>query len=79
MQSNWFDQKQREYANSDVLSTNLLNHNYQIGQNTGLNRFKNDYNYSFTIWSKTGIIERQKIMMELAFDTWRFNGKRVDS
>lgn len=78
MQANWFDQKQREYANSDVLSTNLLNHNYQIGQNTGLNRFKNDYNYSFADWNKQGIIERQKIMMDLAFDTWLINGQRAD-
>jgi uncharacterized protein with ParB-like and HNH nuclease domain len=78
MQSNWFEQKQQEYANSDVLSTNLLNHNYQIGQNTGLNRFKNDYKYSFSEWSKEGILDRQKILLELAFDTWRINGKRVD-
>lgn len=79
MQSDWFNQKQREYSNSDVLATNLLNHNYQIGQNTGLNRFKNEYEYSFDEWTKQSIIDRQKIMMDLAFDTWRFNGNRIDN
>lgn len=74
LQGNWFEQKQHEYSNSDVLSTNLINHNYQIGQNTGLNRFKNDYQYSFNQWNKDAIMERQKIMLELAFDTWKING-----
>lgn len=78
MKTNWFELKQNEYANSDVISTNLLDHNYQIGLNTGLNRFKNDYKYSFISWEKDSIVERQKIMMELAFETWKINGKRVD-
>jgi len=78
MQKDWFSFKQKEYSNSDVLSTNLLNHNYHIGQNTGLNRFKSEYNYSFSVWSKNSIIERQKVMMELAFETWKINDQRID-
>ena len=78
LQGNWFAQKEIEYSHSDVLSTNLLNHNYQIGQNTGLNRFKSDYNYSFQSWNKQAILNRQKIMMDLAFDTWKINGERID-
>lgn len=74
----WFEQKQTEYAKSDVVSTNLLNHEYSIGKNTAINKFKTDFHYSFDTWGKSGIRDRQKIMMDLAFDTWRINGCNMD-
>jgi hypothetical protein len=78
LSSDWFEKKQSEYVNSNVVSTNLLNDRFSIGNNTALNRFKNDYKYSFTFWNKQSISERQKILMELALDTWRFNDQRID-
>lgn len=78
MLSNWYEKKQEEYTKSDVVTTNLMNHEYSIGKNTAINKFKNNYNYYFENWGKDNIIERQRVLMELAFETWRFNGKRVD-
>lgn len=76
--TNWFEQKQQEYAKSNLLTVNLLDHEYNIGKNTAINRFKDDKNYIFEIWSKQAIIDRQKIMLDLALDVWRFNGQRLD-
>lgn len=74
----WFEDKQGEYVKSNVVTTALLNHEHSIGKNTQLNKFKADYHYSFTTWTKESIAKRQKILMDLAFDTWLINGKRVD-
>lgn len=78
LSGDWFASKQREYLNSVIISTNLINDDYTIGSNTALNRFKNDYYYSFTDWDKNAIKKRQDVLLELAFDTWRFNDKRID-
>lgn len=78
LSSNWFEKKQNEYTKSDVVTTNLINHNYIIGANTAINRFKADYSYSFDIWNKQTVLDRQKVLLELAFETWKFNGKRID-
>lgn len=78
LSNDWFQKKQEEYINSNIISTNLINDKFSIGNNTGLNRFKSDYNFSFTKWTKEDIIKRQEILLELAFDTWRFNDKRID-
>lgn len=74
----WFNKKQQEYSNSDVVTSNLLNHDYGIGRNTALNKFRNDSKYSFNEWNKKAIIERQAILLELAFETWKFNDTRID-
>lgn len=76
--TNWFEQKQQEYAKSNLLTVNLLDHEYNIGKQTAITRFKDDKNYIFENWSKQAIIDRQKIMLDLALDVWRFNGQRLD-
>ena len=78
MASDWYQKKQGEYIKSDVVTTNLMNHEYSIGKNTAINKFKSDYQYSFSDWGKNQIIERQKVLMDLAIETWRFNGQRID-
>lgn len=75
----WFEKKQHEYDHSAVVSTKLLDHNYSIGLDTALNRFKNDKQYSFVNWNKSSIEKRQSILLELAFDTWRINDRRIDA
>ena len=75
----WFEEKQTEYAKSDVLTANLLNHEYGVGKNTQLNRAKTAYEYSFCKWDKSAIQTRQTILLRLIFDTWLMNGQRVDS
>lgn len=76
--SNWFEKKKEEYIKSDILTTNLLHPEYTIGKNTAVSKFKSDYQYSFGDWSKDAVVERQKVMLELAFETWKLNGKRLD-
>jgi hypothetical protein len=78
MTSDWYQKKQNEYTKSDVVTTNLIHHNYSIGINTAINKFKSDYKYSFDNWDKETVLERQKVLMELAFETWKFNGIRID-
>jgi uncharacterized protein with ParB-like and HNH nuclease domain len=78
LQSNWFEKKQSEYLKSTLTSTKLLNHDYQIGDNTALNRFKNEYDYRFNEWTIESIQQRQKVLLQLAFETWKFNGRRID-
>lgn len=76
--SNWFEKKQKEYVKSVVVTTNLLHHEFSIGKNTAINKFKIDYNYTFDGWGKQSIANRQKIFLELAFESWKFNDKRID-
>jgi len=78
LDGNWFAEKQNEYAKSNLLSTNLLDHNYSIGKNTAINQVKAKYGFSFSTWDRTAIEARQAIMLELALETWRINGKRLD-
>lgn len=76
--TNWFEQKQQEYAKSNLLTVNLLDHEYNIGKQTAITRFKDDKNYIFANWSKQAIIDRQQILLDLALDVWRFNDQRLD-
>lgn len=78
MGSNWFDKKQLEYSNSDVISTKLIDKDFQIGIHTALNRFKNDFQFEFNNWDKSAIEKRQEILLELIFETWTLNGKNVN-
>lgn len=78
LNGDWFQKKQAEYVKSDVVTTNLMDHDYSIGKNTAINRFKTDYNYSFEDWGKQAIKDRQKVLLELAFETWKINGIRID-
>jgi hypothetical protein len=76
--SNWFESKQKEYTNSSVLTTNLLDDNFKIGQNTAHNKVRNQINYVFVKWDKDSILSRQEILLELALDTWRINDEKID-
>ncbi len=78
LSGDWFQKKQEEYVNSNVISTNLINDNFSIGINTALNRFKAKYNYNFDKWDKDSINRRQELLLELAFESWKFNNKRID-
>ena len=74
----WFEDKQKEYAKSDILCTNLLHHEYGIGKQTQLNTVKADYAYTFDSWDKQAIQNRQQILLKLVFNTWLLNGQRLD-
>ena len=78
LNSDWYQKKQNEYTKSDVVTSNLMHHDYSIGKNTAINKFKNDYNYQFENWDKESVVNRQKVLLELAFETWKFNGNRID-
>jgi hypothetical protein len=78
MSSDWYEKKQNEYTKSDVVTSNLIHHDYSIGKNTAINKFKNDYKYQFKNWDKEAVLNRQKVLLELAFETWKFNDNRID-
>ena len=78
MESNWFEKKQSEYANSDIISTKLLDNDFQIGAHTALNKFKQDYKFEFVDWGKNSIEKRQALLLELVFETWKLNGKNIN-
>ncbi|MGM8885143.1 DUF262 domain-containing protein [Psychrobacter sp. 1U2] len=78
LSTDWFAMKQTEYIHSNFVLTKLLNDQYTIGKNTGLNRLKSKLNCQFDEWTKTSIKQRQQMLMELSFDHWQLNGKRLD-
>lgn len=78
MESDWFNKKQAEYLKSDIISAKLLNPEYSIGKNTGLNRFKEAFDFTFDKWSIDAIEKRQNLLLQLALDNWTFDGKRLD-
>lgn len=78
LNGDWFSRKQGEYVKSDLVMTNLMDPEYQIGKNTGLNRAREKLGYIFNDWSSAEIAKRQKVMMELAFETWTVCGERID-
>ncbi|HFG1573997.1 TPA: DUF262 domain-containing protein [Vibrio cholerae] len=76
--TDWFTQKQKAYTRSDCVMTNLLAHDYEIGSDTALNRYKLKSGYKFEQWTPQTIDARQRLLMDLAMDAWRFNGQRID-
>jgi len=78
LDGDWFRQKQEEYAKSSLLSPKLLDHDFAIGVNTAANRLKTKYDFEFRRWDKDAIEKRQSILMDLALETWKINGKRID-
>lgn len=78
LSTNWFEQKQNEYAKSNLITVNMLDHRYEIGKNTAINKFKDTKQYIFETWNKISIVERQKILLDLALDAWRINDQRLD-
>lgn len=79
MDSDWFNKKQGEYANSDIISTKLLDKDFFIGAHTALNKFKQDYKFEFLNWNKSSIEKRQGLLLELIFETWKLNGLNVNN
>lgn len=75
---NWFNQKQNEYANSSLLSTKLLDDKFAIGKDTAANRLKSQLDFEFQQWNKAAIEKRQSILLDIALETWKINGKRID-
>jgi hypothetical protein len=49
-----------------------------LGKNTAVNRFKSSTNYIFNAWNTDAISERQRIMYEIALETWKINDARID-
>ncbi|WP_124640119.1 DUF262 domain-containing protein [Amniculibacterium aquaticum] len=78
LSSDWFEKKQNEYKNSGIISTQLLDDEFQIGANTALNRFKSDYDFEFKKWDKESINQRQEKLLNLVFETWKFNNKPIN-
>ncbi|GAB4513482.1 MAG: DUF262 domain-containing protein [Allomuricauda sp.] len=78
LSDNWFEKKQEQYINSTVTSVKLLNDQFRLGNNTGLNRFREAKNFLFTDWNKEAIDRRLRILLELVYATWKFNDKRID-
>lgn len=78
LSNDWFEKKQNEYKNSGIISTQLLDDEFQIGANTALNRFKNDYSFEFKKWDKESINQRQEKLLNLVFETWKFNNKPIN-
>ena len=78
LSANWFEEKQREYCKSNMVMTQLLDHRFTIGTNTALNKFKSTTGYNFSEWNSNSIIKRQNILLDLALDSWKINGKRID-
>lgn len=71
--SNWFEKKQIEYFNSVLPITRLLSTDFTIGNNTALNRFRQNSGYSFDKWNKETIAYRQKLLGKLALQIWTFD------
>lgn len=78
MSTDWFGMKQAEYIKSRFTLTQLLNDQFSIGKDTGLNRLKSKIDCQFQEWTKESIERRQQMLMELALDHWKLNGKRLD-
>ncbi|WP_254527511.1 MULTISPECIES: DUF262 domain-containing protein [unclassified Sphingobacterium] len=78
LDSDWYEKKKSEYAKSDLISTKLLDNKYSVGVHTALNRFKSEINFEFDYWNKESIDKKQNIMLDLAFETWKINGKNIN-
>lgn len=77
LSADWFQKKYSEYDKSNVVMTCLLNPEYTIGKNTALNQFKSIYSYLYNDWTKDSVLERQKVLLRLVFETWKIDGKNL--
>lgn len=78
LNKDWFERKFTEYAKSNLITPKLLNPNFGIGVNTALNRLRVRYAMESGKWTIASIEKRQEILLDFAFDAWRFNGRRLD-
>lgn len=81
LEGTWFASKQREYVNSAVLSTQLLDPAFSIGVNTAVNKLSQLPSTDFRTmhWDGPAIQQRQTALLELALDTWTLNKRRLDA
>jgi len=77
LKGNWYEDKNDEYKNSNIFLTKMLNPNFSIGQQTGVNKFISKTDYKFSNWTKSEIEKRKNILLELAKRTWKVNGKVI--
>jgi hypothetical protein len=77
--TDWYARKCAEYIKSGIWSTKLMAPGFSIGKATAVNRARDHYGFPFQEWNKEAIEEHQKVMLELALDTWTIGGERIDS
>jgi len=77
LNGSWFQMKQAECIKSNIISTCLLDPSFSIGKNTLLNKVKTNLKHVFSNWDKASILSRQKILMELAFERWKVDNKKI--
>lgn len=74
----WFTQKKGEYTNTALLTPKILDPDFAVGKNTLVNAAKAQHGLSYAHWDGTTIQHRQKVLLDLAMETWTFNGERLD-
>lgn len=74
----WFSQKQVEYGNTALLTPKMLDPKFAVGKNTEVNNVKAKLGFTYVQWDASAIQHRQKVLLELAMETWKINGKRLD-
>lgn len=75
----WFTQKLGEYGNSALLGTKMLDSNFSVGNNTKVNSTKALHGLGYGTWDVKSISHRQAVLLELAMETWKLNGQRLDA
>lgn len=78
MTADWFAMKCNEYVKSNLVMTDLLDADYKIGKDTALNRLRDESGYTFEVWNNESVGRRQRVLMNVAFQTWTFCGARLD-
>ena len=78
LNGDWFTQKKGEYANTALLTPKILDPDFAVGKNTQVNAVKAQHGLSYAHWDGTTIHHRQKVLLDLAMETWKFNGERLD-
>jgi len=78
LKENWFEKKAQQYRNSKIITTQMLDPNYSIGDgNAAPNRIRRDYEYVFNTWNKENVIKRQEVLFNILVNTWRINNKVI--
>lgn len=78
LNGDWFAQKQAEYGNSALLTPKMFAPDFAVGKNTEVNSVKAKLGFTYPQWDAAAIQHRQKLLLELAMETWKINGKRLD-
>ncbi len=78
LNGDWFEKKQSEYGNSALLTPKMFDPKFAVGKNTEVNNVKAKLGFTYAQWDAAAILHRQKMLLELAMETWKINGKRLD-